>query len=248
VPNRISRAVAVAAACALAASASPQDPTKLLPDSYKLQFENEWVRVTRVHYAPDAKLPVHAHTTAPSAYVYLNDAGPVIFKHVGASYGTVERPATVARAFRLYKNVGEVHEVENLNDTPSDFLRVEFKTEPLGEATLRGRYFPPDYPPGENFAKVHFENEQVRITRRACAPGKACDLSPSPSTPALLVAVTTAHFRSAAGEVGLALGQTEWMSAGAQRMVENRGPAPAEVLLFEFKTKPVPESSAAHAH
>jgi len=29
-----------------------QDPLRLLPDAYKLEFENEWVKVVRVHYAP----------------------------------------------------------------------------------------------------------------------------------------------------------------------------------------------------
>lgn len=235
-------ALMLVTACALPRAVAAQDPLKVLPESYKLQFENEWVRVTRVHYAPHATLPVHAHTTAPSAYVYLNDAGPVIFKHIGASYGAVGRPATVARAFRLYKAVQEVHEVENPNDTPSDFLRVEFKTEPLGEATLRGRYYPEDYPPDENFAKVAFENDQVRISRRACAAHKPCDLSPAPSTPGLLVAFTASRLGSADGkETTFEPGQTEWLAAGTTRTVENLTAAPAEVLLFEFKTKPRPE-------
>src|SRR5437763_4293636 len=124
------------AAAAVATLAPAQDPLKILPDSYKLQLENEWVRVTRVHYAPHAVLPAHAHTTAPSAYVYLSEGGPVIFKHIGLAYGAVTRPATVARAFRLFRAVPEIHEVENPNDTASDFLRVEFKTEAPTPATL----------------------------------------------------------------------------------------------------------------
>lgn len=231
------------AVCSHAVTGAAQDPITLLPESYKLQFENDWVRVTRVHYAPHAKLPAHAHTTAPSAYVYLNDAGPVIFKHIGLSYGAIGRPATVARAFRLYQNVKEIHEVENPNDTPSDFLRVEFKTEPLGQASLRGRFYPEDYPPEENFAKVHFENEQVRVSRRACAPHKACDLSADPALPALLVALTPARLNGGGAEVQFEPGQTEWLPAGTRRVVENIGSAPAEVLLFELKTRPVPSPS-----
>lgn len=233
------------ASCALASSVSAQDPLKLLPDNYKLQFENEWVRVTRVHYPPHSVLPVHAHTTAPSAYVYLNDAGPVIFKHIGLSYGAVGRPATVARAFRLYRAVQEVHEVENPNDTPSDFLRVEFKTEPLGEATLRGRFYSEAYPPEENFSKVAFENEQVRVSRRACAAGKPCDLSPAASTPGLLVALTPVQSRGEIGRSRLEMGDTEWVAAGAKRVLENTAAAPAEVLLFEFKTAPLAAASTA---
>jgi hypothetical protein len=229
---------ALAAVLFLAAPSAAQDPLVLLPESYKLQFENEWVRVTRVHYAPHARLPAHAHTTAPSAYVYLNDAGPVIFKHIGLGYGAIGRPATVARAFRLYKNVQEVHEVENPNDTPSDFLRVEFKTEPLGEARLRGRFYPETYPADENFSKVHFENEQIRVTRRACAPGRRCDLSPGPSTPALLVALAPARFKGGDQEWTLDAGGTQWLDAGVTRAIENTTSAPLEVLLFEFKTAP----------
>src|SRR6267142_2803381 len=50
------------------------DPVKVLPQAYKLQFENDWVKVTRVHYAPHEKLPPHQHTQSASAYVYLNDS------------------------------------------------------------------------------------------------------------------------------------------------------------------------------
>src|SRR5437870_854105 len=84
------------ALCLLMTQASAQDPLKTLPQAYKLQFENDWVRVTRVHYAPHEKLPPHQHTQTASAYVYLNDSGPVVFKHIGLAYGAVTRPATRA--------------------------------------------------------------------------------------------------------------------------------------------------------
>jgi len=40
-----------------------QDPVTALPDSYSKQFDNEWVKVVRVLYAPHAKLPAHAHNS-----------------------------------------------------------------------------------------------------------------------------------------------------------------------------------------
>lgn len=143
-----------------------QDPTKIAPDAYKTAFENEYVRVQHVHYAARVKLPEHDHPALATAYVYLNDAGPVAYKHVGLSYGAVTRPAVKAGSFRLYKAVQETHEVESLSDTPSDFLRVEFKTDPGQEPnSLRGKFFREDIPAGENWQKIQFENEQVRITR-----------------------------------------------------------------------------------
>ena len=33
-----------------------QDPTKSLPDAYKVEFENDYVKVVRVHYDAGAKL------------------------------------------------------------------------------------------------------------------------------------------------------------------------------------------------
>ena len=105
-----------------------QDPLKVAPNNYKLLFENEWVKVTRVHYGPREKIPAHAHTEFTAAYVYLNDCGPVIFRHINEKYGDVTRPVVKAGSFRLFRTIKEIHEVENPNDMPSDFLRVEFKT------------------------------------------------------------------------------------------------------------------------
>ncbi|MEK6304405.1 MAG: hypothetical protein AABO41_27260 [Acidobacteriota bacterium] len=234
-----------------------QDPSKALPQAYKLQFENDWVKVTRVHYAPKEKLPSHQHTQTGSAYVYLNDSGPVVFKHIGLDYGAVTRPATKAGSFRLYRGLKEMHEVENLSDLPSDFLRVEFKTEPINDKKLYGRFFREEYPAGENFQKVQFENEQVRITRLVCAPGKRLDISATSTEPALLIALSPSKFKvheskNKRAALNLEMGQNAWVEAGQQRGFENTGPAPAEMLRFDFKTNPlskeVLEKDKKHEH
>ena len=235
---------AMAVLCLSVTDALAQDPLKALPQAYKLVFENDWVKVTRVHYAPNEKLPAHEHTQTASGYVYLNDSGPVVFKHIGLDYGAVTRPATKAGSFRLYRGLKEIHEVENKSDLPSDFLRVEFKTEPINDKVLRGRFFREDYPAGENFQKVQFENEQVRIVRLVCAPGKRLDVSTSTTEPALLVALTQSKFRvyenkGRGSKLELKMGQTGWIAASQQKAFENDGTAPAEMLRFDFKTKPL---------
>lgn len=239
----------------LAVAAPAQDPVKVAPGAYRLEFENEWVKVTRVHYAPHAKIPAHDHTEAGTAYVYLNDGGPVIFRHVGLSYGAVTRPATKAGSFRLYKAVKEVHEVENPNDTPSDFLRVEFKTAPDNDKPLRGKFYRESYPAGENFRKVQFENGQVRVTRLVCAGGGACEVSAEAAEPVLVFGLTAAEFEPA-GENGgrheLGPGKTTWLRAGQKGAVKSIGGEAAEFLRFDFKTQPVKGSTdgkaAPHAH
>ena len=239
----------------LAMAATAQDPVKTLPENYKLQFENDWVKVVRVHYEAKSKIPAHAHTQMGSAYVYLNDSDPIIFKHIGAQYGAIKRPATKAGSFRLYKAVQEIHEVENPADTPSDFLRVEFKTEPVNEKSLYGRYFREVYPAGENFQKVQFENEQIRITRLVCAPGKKLDLTTSATEPTLLLLLSPARFKTGTGKIRtepMSLGQTRWLEVNKKELFENIGEAPAEMLRFEFQTKPLAkekiDNSKKHEH
>ena len=249
--------VALAILCLFVTSVSAQDPLKTLPQAYKLQFENDWVKITRVHYAPHEKLPAHQHTQTASAYVYFNDSGPVVFNHIGLDYGAITRPATKAGSFRLYRGLKEIHEVENKSDLPSDFLRVEFKTEPINDKTLHGRFFREDYPAGENFQKVQFENEQVRITRLVCAAGKKLDLSASATEPALLIALTPSKFKVREGKnkqraLEFEKGKTAWVAAAQQREFENSGTAPAEMLRFDFKTNPLSkemlEKDAQHEH
>ena len=240
-------------ACALFGAASAQDPLKVAPQAYKLEFENEWVMVTRVHYAPYEKIPDHYHTERSSAYVYLNDGGPIIFKHINLPYGDITRKETKAGSFRVYKGLKEVHAVENPTGVPSDFLRVEFKTEPVNDQSLRGRFYRESYPPGENFRKTQFENEQIRITRLIIVPGAEMDVSATATEPALLVALTPARFKalgqkSKTAQVNLEPGKTHWLSVNQQQRLENVGKSAAELLRFEFKTRPVAGQTKPHDH
>jgi hypothetical protein len=220
-----------------------QDPITTLPDSYTKQFENDWVRVVRVHYPPHAKLPAHAHNALPAAYVYLNDGGAVLFKHVGAAYGAATRPATTAGGFRVFRGIDEIHEVENTSELPSHFLRVEFKTDPKDARTLTGRFHREVMAPGESLEKVQFENPQVRITRLVRPRGQALRLATTSSEPSLLIALQDAHLRESVGpDISMRLGQERWLSTGATLVVQNVGAGTAEFLRFDFKTAPMSSS------
>ena len=54
-----------AAAVLFSAGLAAQDAATLLPANYRVQFENEWVRVTSVRYGANEKLPEHTHTALP---------------------------------------------------------------------------------------------------------------------------------------------------------------------------------------
>jgi hypothetical protein len=203
-----------------------QDPVVSLPENYKREFENEYVRVTRVLYPPYAKLRAHAHTPLATAYVYLNDSGPVAFKHIGAEYGAVTRQPTAARAFRVYRGLEEIHEVENLSDRPSEFLRVEFKTDPVDPATLRGKFLSE---PGtmESFRKTQFENAQVRITRLRWRDDRDAQFE-TLAYPSLQVLLSESE-----------MGQVKWTLPGQSGMPANGNASRGEALQIEFKTAPL---------
>ncbi|HET9262632.1 MAG TPA: hypothetical protein VFO14_06285 [Vicinamibacterales bacterium] len=221
-----------------------QDPITTLPDSYAKQFENEWVRVVRVYYPPHAKLPAHAHNALPAAYVYLNDGGPVLFKHIGTSYGAATRPATKAGGFRVFRGIDEIHEVENPSELPSQFLRVEFKTDPKDVRTLKGRFYREVVTSGESLEKVQFENEQVRITRLVRAPGQLLRIVTAATEPSLLIALREARIReSDRSERAVRLGQERWLSSGVTHVAETVGTETSEFLRFDFKTAPIVSAS-----
>jgi hypothetical protein len=220
-----------------------QDAVTTLPDSYLKQFENEWVRIVRVRYAPYATLPAHAHNSLAAAYVYLHDGGPVLFKHIGTSYGAATRPPTKAGAFRVFKGIDEIHEVENTSELPSEFLRVEFKTDPKDVRTLKGRFFREPVPAGQNVETVQFENDQIRITRIVFAPLGVVRLSAPASEPALLIALADTQLRHSDGrDITMSLGQERWLAAGSEMGLENRGQESSEFLRFDFKTTPLTSS------
>ena len=208
------------------------DPVVTLPDSYKLQFENEWVKVTRVTYAPYAKLPNHAHTTWAAAYVYLSDAGPVVFKHTDKDYHAMTRPAVKAKSFRMNRMMREEHEVENTSGQTSDFLRVEFKTEPRDAATMRGRFYSEPDPTGKRIERLQFDNAQVRVTRIVLQPMQRVQIM-AQSQPALLVAVTPA------ASFDLELGHQRWLDVNQSAELDNRGDDTIELLRFDMKTSPI---------
>jgi hypothetical protein len=224
-----------------------QDPLKVAPQAYRLQFENEWVKVTRVYYGPRVRVPLHDHSRLPAAYVYLNDSGPIYFTHAGwERHPVLTRRPTRAGGFRLSPTtaVGETHEVENPTDIPSDFLRIEFKTRADGRASLYGRFYPVRYRAGRYFSKVQFVNEQLRVTRLACPARKSLTVETNASAPALLVLLAPARLKSARrgggpGREALEAGQTVWLEGGGKRTFENTSDAPLELLRFDFRTGPV---------
>ncbi len=178
----------------------------------KIEFENEWVRVVRVHYSPHEKTGIHDHPATPTVYVYITDGGRLRLEH-DRNDPTV-RPPVKMGGIRFQKGVFERHWVEELDGVASEYLRVELKTRQVDLPDLDVRRAPTDRNP--------YESGMIRILRVTCAANSSCPISEHPEDPA--VAVFNAGF--------------VWEPAGASPVV-NSSESPMEQVRVELKTKPV---------
>jgi beta-alanine degradation protein BauB len=106
--------VCLAFSCALA-----QDPTKVEPRHYKLDFENERVQVVSVHYGAHEKSVLHDH---PGGVVVSITEGHLRFTDEnGKTREAYSKPGEV-RWYAPFK-----HRVENLSDTAYDAVYIGIK-------------------------------------------------------------------------------------------------------------------------
>jgi quercetin dioxygenase-like cupin family protein len=105
--------------CLPANFAAAQDPTKVEPKHYKLQFENERVQVVSVHYGAHEKSEMHDHPGGVSVSV---TGGHLRFTDQNGKVTEVYAKAGEARWFPPFK-----HKVENLGDEPYNGVYIGIK-------------------------------------------------------------------------------------------------------------------------
>ena len=201
-----------------------QDPTKSLPDSYSIVLDNDYVQVVRVHYDAGAKLPEHTHAAGTTAYVYLNDSDGVVFQHSGNNTRSVTRPAVKAGAIRIAAGPEEHHTAENTSSTPTDFLRIVFKTDNAGVKNLRQRL-----PPTE----VEWANKQMRITRLRVKPGQNL-LIDAKQQPTLRIALREGVKQWTPPPPDM----VRWLDKGTTEEFAVTGDFPVDLIRIDFLTKP----------
>ena len=102
--------------CLATASALAQDPTKVEPKHYKLDFENDKVQVVAVHYGPHEKSGLHEH---PGGAVVSITAAHLRFTDENGKVREVYSKPGEVRWYPPFK-----HRVENLGDTPYDAVYI----------------------------------------------------------------------------------------------------------------------------
>jgi quercetin dioxygenase-like cupin family protein len=105
---------------ALSGAASGQDPTKVEPKHYKLDFENDRVQVVSVHYGAHEKSALHEH---PGGVVVVITGGHLKFTDDKGKVTEVFAKPGEARWFNPFK-----HTVENVGDTAYNAVYVGIKS------------------------------------------------------------------------------------------------------------------------
>jgi quercetin dioxygenase-like cupin family protein len=97
------------------------DPVKLSPKVYKVEFENDQVRVMRVRFGAHEKVPQHEHVLN-RVVVYLTDQHSKLTTPDGKTDDSQHTPGQVSWGGPAK------HVEENLLDKPIDVLVIEFKS------------------------------------------------------------------------------------------------------------------------
>jgi quercetin dioxygenase-like cupin family protein len=123
------------ALCLTAASAFAQDPVKVDPKHYTVVFENDRVRVLKIHYGPHEKSVMHSH---PDAVVtFLTD------EHAKFTLPDGTSPVRDGKAGDAMWTPAETHLPENLGDKSLDGILVELKSKSTAHTSKKA---PPPTP------------------------------------------------------------------------------------------------------
>lgn len=161
----------------LAATALAQDPAKLSAD-YKVEIENQWVRVLRVKHPPYVKIPMHEHPAAVA--VFLTDVNEKITMPDGSTRGLIRKAGEVGF------NAASKHAEENVGG-PIEAVIVELKPGPPKSPPIS--LDPAKMDPEHHV--ILLENDRVRVLRTILEPHLKSEMHEHPHY--VVVYLTESH-------------------------------------------------------
>jgi len=100
------------------------------PGEYRLEFENEFVRVSRVKFPAHGKVPMHAHPLPGGVIVALTDQDARLTAPDGSTREVHYKAGQVRWAVSTPQADGttqSAHAEENLADKPFELVRIDPK-------------------------------------------------------------------------------------------------------------------------
>ena len=214
-------------AATLACVAFAQDPVKVSPDHYRVESENELVRVLRSSGPGRAKSPMHEHPE--NVVVYLKDADVRVVGPDGTAKDSHRK-----RGEAIWNDV-QKHERINLSDNPYELIQIELKGPRSGIRPTSASLDPLKVNPVQFTVLV--ENEKVRVIRSIGGPHAKAALHAHP--PYVSIALTDSHLRTtdetgATREAKRKAGSVTYKPA-LKHAEENLSDSSFESILVELK-------------
>lgn len=212
----------------LAASiARAQDPVKVTPEHYKVEIDNDQVRILHHTGGAKAKDPMHAHPS--NVVVFLTDAD---YKTTSADGKTAENHRKRGQAAW---NEAVKHSRENLSNKPFEIIQIELKPGRPHSQAASAALDPVKLSP--SYYKVEFENDSVRIIRAKRPPHSKVPMHAHPNYAAVYLTDVHQKTTDADGKVSESNRKAGEVSFNKplQHAEENISDQPFEAVIVELK-------------
>ena len=203
-----------------------QDPVKVDAKHYKVMFENDQVRVLKIHYNQKEKSVMHEHPA--SVVVFLNTSKAKFTLPDGTTTTDGGGKAGSVR----YADAGK-HLPENIGSTPVEAVLVELKGRSGSASPVA--LDPVKIDPTRH--KVEVENDRVRVLRIKLKARDKTTQHEHPNGVAVFLTDSDTKFTLADGKTREASGKRGgaiW-TAAEKHSVNNLLAKPVEVILVELK-------------
>jgi len=203
-----------------------QDPVNVDAKHYKVMFENDQVRVLKIHYNPKEKSVMHEHPA--SVVVFLSTSKAKFTLPDGTTTTDGGGKAGSVR----YADAGK-HLPENIGSTPVEAVLVELKGKSGAASAVA--LDPVKVDPARH--KVELENDRFRVLRIMLKAHDKTTPHEHPNGVAVFLTDSKTKFTLADGKTREAegkRGEAVW-AAAEKHSVNNLLARPVEVIFVELK-------------
>lgn len=214
-------------ACNQSQSSKVEDSTIAAPDHYKVEFENEYVRVVRVTYSPGEQSSMHSHK--PLVGVTLT-GGQGVFTDIEGN--KVTRPELFAGD--VLSSSGGAHSVLSISKGPEELVFVEVKKSYPASKSQSGIVNAVDV--SSINANIELEAHGIRVVRIKGEPGLETPMHSHRAGITLPLTNINISHTNADGAVGIInnkAGTVSWAEPRSHKG-KNLSDKSNEVILFEL--------------
>jgi quercetin dioxygenase-like cupin family protein len=212
---------------AMGVTAAAQDPASVGPKNYKVEIDNQWVRVLRLRQGPHENTPMYEEPA--TVEVFLTDAHQKFTGSDGRAREATHKAGDVSFSEAVKQTE------QNLSEEPLEAVIVELKPGASRDGLAPAALDPVKVDPKHH--TVPFENDRVRVLRTVLEPHLKGPLHAHPHYVVVYMTVLHTTMTLADGKTvdnPRQPGDIAWRDA-YQHITENIGDKTAVEIQIEIK-------------